>query len=64
MVGEAGVSSPGCRCECVGDGVDGCKPGHCDMEGWLLPMQHVPAKEQQGCYSLVPTRSQELPERS
>ena len=42
MVGEAGVSSPGCRCECVDDGVDGCKPGHGDMEGKLLPMQHVP----------------------
>ncbi|KAK3888649.1 hypothetical protein Pcinc_007374 [Petrolisthes cinctipes] len=42
MNGEAGVSSPGCRCECVGDGVDGCKPGHCDMEDKLLPMQHGP----------------------
>ena len=42
MVGEAGLSSPGCRCECVGDGVDGCKSGHCDMEGKLLPIQHVP----------------------
>ena len=41
------------------------------MEDRLLPMQPVPLsilltdpKEQQGCYSFVPTGSQELPERS
>ncbi|KAK3874638.1 hypothetical protein Pcinc_020457 [Petrolisthes cinctipes] len=56
MNGEAGVSSPGCTCECVVDGVDGCKPGHCDMEDKLLPTLLTDPKEQQGCYSLVPTR--------
>ena len=29
-------------CECIGDGMDGYKPGHCDMEDRLLPMQPVP----------------------
>lgn len=50
----------------VGDGVDGSKPGHCDMEEKLAPFSTtlVDPKEQQSCCNLAPTRSQELPERS
>ena len=30
-----------CGYECIGDGMDGYAPGHCDMEDRLLPMQLV-----------------------